>query len=280
MSTPIILVVAIGLVCAVVLTVASKVFYVPVDETVAKLNEELPGANCGGCGYAGCEDYAKALAADHSLDCTKCAVGGAEVAAKIAEILGVSAGDSEPNVAVVMCNGQKDAAKPFMDYKGLQTCAAAKTFYSGVNQCKYGCIGLGDCTRACNFDAIRVINGVAIVDRTNCVGCGACATACPNGIIQLTPESSMVMVRCSNHDKGAAAMKACKNACIGCGKCERTCKFDAIHVEDNVAHIDPEKCKNCGMCEKECPTGAIANIRPWVREQQAAAKAKAEAGEA
>ena len=261
MLIPILIVVAIGLVCAGILTIASKVFFVPVDETFARLRAELPGANCGACGYAGCDDYANALAEDKSVSCTKCPVGGAAVADKLAEVLGVEAGAEEKKVAVVMCNGTTDAAKKLMDYDGLKTCAAAKQFFGGVNQCPYGCIALGDCVRACEYDAIEVVNGVAMVNRDNCVACGMCAKACPNSIIRISTAKNKVMVQCKSKAKGADTRKACSNGCIGCKQCEKVCKFDSVHVEDNLAYIDPDKCKNCGMCAKVCPTGAINNLR-------------------
>lgn len=262
MATAIILVVAVGLVCSVLLAIASKVFFVPVDETFAKLRECLPGANCGGCGYAGCDDYANAMTADPTTPCNKCPVGGASVAEKLGEVLGVSAGGGDKQVAVVQCNGVCGAKKPLLEYTGTpRTCVAAKTMFSGTNVCIYGCMGLGDCERACSFDAIHIVDGVAKVDRSLCVACGACAAACPNQLIRISPEKNLVIVHCSNKDKGAVARKACDNACIGCMKCEKTCKFDAVHVENNLAYIDPDKCKNCGMCAKECPTGAIINLR-------------------
>lgn len=273
MLTPILIVVAIGFVCAGILTIASKVFYVPVDETSALLRAELPGANCGACGYAGCDDYASAMAADHDTPCSKCPVGGAAVAEKLAAVLGVDAGAAEKNVAVVMCNGTKEAAKTIMQYEGPQTCTAAKQFFGGVNQCPYGCIGLGDCTRVCDYDAIHICDGVAVVNRDNCVGCGMCAKTCPNAVIRISPAKNLVVVQCKSEAKGADTRKACDNGCIGCKKCEKTCKFDAVHVENNVAFIDPEKCKNCGMCAKECPTGAINNMR---LKKVAAAKKAAE----
>ncbi len=261
MLTPILIVVAVGLVCAGILTIASKVFFVPVDETFALLRAELPGANCGACGYNGCDDYANALAADHSLSCSLCPVGGADVAAKLAEVLGVEAGSADKEVAVVMCNGHKDAAKTIMEYKGVQTCSAAKQFFGGLSACPHGCIGLGDCVAACDFDAIHICDGVAVVNRDQCVGCGVCAKTCPNSVIKLQTAKNLVVVQCKNTDKGAVARKACSNACIGCGKCAKACKFEAITVENNVAKIDPAKCKNCGLCAKECPTGAINNMR-------------------
>ena len=271
--TPVLLVVVMGFVFAVILTIAAKVFFVPVDETQVKLREELPGANCGGCGFAGCDDYAAALAADpEGVGPSKCPVGGADVAAKLAAILGMEAGDAEPNVAVVQCNGNNQAVKSLLEYQGIQTCEAAKTIYGGMNACKYGCIGLGDCTRACNFDAIHICEGVAVVAREQCVGCGACAAQCPNHVIRIAPAKNKVVVQCHSEDKGAATRKACSNGCIGCGKCAKVCKFEAITIENNHAFIDPEKCKNCGMCAKECPTNAINNMRA---KRKTAAKAAA-----
>lgn len=257
----IVIVGVIGLVCAGILTIASKIFFVPVDETFANLRAELPGANCGACGYAGCDDYAQALADDHSLSCTKCPVGGADVAAKLADVLGVEAGTADREVAVVMCNGDNNASKKLMDYDGLMTCAAASQFFGGVNQCRYGCLGYGDCEVSCEYNAIKVINGVAKVDRDNCVACGMCVKACPKGIIRISTAKNLNIVQCKSVEKGGVTRKACSNGCIGCKKCEKICKFDSVHVEDNLAFINPNTCKNCGMCEKECPTGAIINFR-------------------
>ncbi len=255
-------VVAVGIVAACILSYASKVFFVPVDELFTKIRPELPGANCGGCGYAGCDDYANALVEDHSLSTAKCPVGGPDLAAKLAEIMGVSAEVGEKNVAVVQCNGTRDAVKSLLQYKDIATCKAAKSLFGGMNACPYGCMGLGDCEAACDFDAIQVVNGVATVNRDACVSCGACATACPNHLIRISPAKNLVIVQCSNTDKGGVARKACSNACIGCMKCTKVCKFEAITVENNLASIDPTKCKNCGLCQKECPTGAIINLRP------------------
>lgn len=276
MLTPILIVVAMGFVAAAILTIASKVFFVPVDETFALLRAELPGANCGACGYAGCDDYANALTEDHGLSCSKCPVGGAEVADKLAAVLGVESGSADKQVAMVMCNGTKEAAKTIMEYDGIKTCAAAKQFFGGLSACPYGCIGLGDCEASCDFDAIHICDGVAVVNRDNCVGCGVCAKTCPNAVIKIQSAKNLVVVQCKSEAKGAVTRKACSNGCIGCKKCEKACKFDAITVENNVARIDPEKCKNCGLCAKECPTGAINNMRVKKAPAKAAAP-KAEA---
>ena len=270
MGIPIILVVAVGLVCAVMLTIASKVFFVPVDETAAALREVLPGANCGGCGFAGCDDYANTLAADKETPCNKCPVGGPSVAAKLAEILGVEAGSDEKKVAVVMCNGSNQVSKTLLDYQGPTSCKAAAQLFGGLKECAYGCLGQGDCVQACEFGAISVVDGVARVDRNACVACGACAKACPKNLIRIAPESNQVVCFCHSQAAGAEVRKICSAGCIGCKMCEKTCKFEAVTVENNLAYIDPEKCKNCGMCAKVCPTGAIINLKQLAKLKEKA----------
>ena len=242
--TPVLLVAVIGFVCAGLLVFASKVFHVAVDERVTKVRECLPGANCGGCGFAGCDDYASNLVGDESIPCTKCSPGGAAVAAQIAEILGRSAGAAEPQIAQVMCNGTCDARRTVLEWQGMESCKGAKGWFSSPNACMYGCIGLGDCVKACQFDAIGIVDGVAKVNRENCVACGACVGTCPQTDVKLVPKKSQVHVLCSSTDKGGVARKNCDNACIGCMKCMKACNFDAIHVEDNLARIDYDKCKS------------------------------------
>lgn len=260
--TPIIIVVAIGLVAAVILTIASKLFFVPVDETFAKIRAELPGANCGACGYAGCDDYANALAEDNTVSCSMCPVGGPDLVVALAAALGVEAGSAEKEVAVVLCNGNNDNTRKLMEYEGINTCKAAKQLFGGMNACKYGCLGLGDCVVSCEFDSIDIFNGVARVNRNTCVACTACVKACPQNIITMVPEKSKVVVKCSSLDKGAVTIKACDVGCIGCGKCVKVCNFDAITIENALAVIDPIKCTNCGLCVQECPTGAINSFKP------------------
>ena len=260
--TPVLIVAVIGLVCAGLLVVASKVFAVEVDERVTKVRECLPGANCGGCGFAGCDDYAANLVEDESMPCNKCAPGGAAAAEAIAKVLGRSVGDTEPQVAQVMCNGTCDKSRTVLEWQGLQSCKGAKGWFSTPNACMFGCIGLGDCVNACEFNAIGVVNGVARVNRDECVACGSCAAVCQQSIIKLVPKKMNVHVLCSSTDKGAVARKNCDNACIGCGKCTKACNFGAITVEDNKAIIDYSKCKGCGMCVTQCPTGALNTFKP------------------
>ena len=252
---------ALGAVFGAVLAFAAKIFHVEVDPKEAAIRECLAGANCGGCGYPGCDGYAKAVAAGEAPT-NKCVAGGAATAAKVAEIMGVSAGDAVKMVAFVPCSGTHENAEARFNYNGPQDCRAAMLFGGKSNKmCTFACIGLGNCVKACQFDAMHIVNGVAKVDRMNCVGCGACAEACPKSIVKLIPESQRVMPACSSQDKGAVVMKACKVGCIGCMKCQRECPADAIVVKDNLAVLDPEKCVQCGHCADICPRHIITILK-------------------
>ena len=264
MSTIIIpaaIVAVIGLIAAIILTIASKLMYVTVDERVAAIREVLPGANCGACGFKGCDDYAAAFSKDPGLSTALCPVGGAEVATQIAGIMGEDAAEAEPKVAMVMCQGSYGVTRQIMEDDRIYTCKEAKMFYGGQWACPYGCLGLGDCYNVCKFEAVTVCNGVAKIDREKCVGCGACEEACPNNIISMVKKKNLVFVACKSLEKGAKTRKLCSMGCIGCMKCQKICKFDAVRVENNVAKVDLEACRNGGMCERECPTGAIVNYR-------------------
>ena len=254
---PIAAAVAIALIAALLLSLAAKFMAVPVNETQAAIRAELPGANCGACGFAGCDDYAAALAEGGDVKTNLCVPGADAVAAAIAAILGQDAEDVIEQVANVRCSGLCDVTKPEMDYQGLKTCAAAKGLFGGPGSCKYGCIGFGDCERVCPYGAIQVCNGLAKVDREKCVGCGMCARTCPQHIIDIIPDVKRVYVACSSADKGAVTNKLCSAGCIGCKLCEKACKFEAIHVENNHAVIDIDKCKTCGLCAKACPKKVI-----------------------
>ena len=208
---PILLVCIIGIIAGVLLTVAAKLMYVPVDERITDCTEALPGANCGGCGFAGCSDYATAIV-EGGAELNRCPVGGAEVAAKLGVVMGVAVEAGEGSYAAVKCGGYGDKAQKLIEYKGISTCKAVKSMYNGDNVCAYGCLGMGDCAAACNFNAIGVVNGVAWVDRENCVGCGACAKVCPNHIIDMVPKKSIVYVACSSCDKGADTRRLVRQA--------------------------------------------------------------------
>ena len=251
------IVAAIGLLCAVMLAIASKIFEVKTNPKTAKIRESLPGANCGACGYAGCDGYANALAEGSENSVTLCTPGAAKVAADIADILGVAAAEVTRKVALVHCNGSCNNTDKKADYYGGQSCSSAKLIYGGDGSCIYGCLGYGDCVSVCEYDAIHIVDGVAKVDIDACTACGLCAKKCPNMIIEIVPADKPVAVKCSNKDKGAVARKNCKVACIGCMKCQKVCPTGAIEVKDNLSRIDYDKCIACGACAEACPTDAI-----------------------
>lgn len=255
-----------GAVFGAVLALASKVFHVDVDERVTKVREALAGANCGGCGYPGCDGYAAAVVSGEAPT-NKCVAGGAPTAAKVAEIMGVSAGMGEKMVAFVPCSGGNGIAKNFFEYSGPQDCVAAMRFGNkGPKECQFSCIGLGNCVRACMFDAMHIENGVAMVDREKCVACMACAEACPKDIIQKVPYNQKVLVSCRSHDKGARVIKVCETGCIGCMKCQKVCPTGAIVVKDNLAGIDYDKCIGCGKCVEVCPRNIIETQKIYVQQ--------------
>lgn len=258
---PVVVVVLLGLVASIILTIASKLMYVPVDQRVLDLREALPGANCGACGFAGCDDYAAAMGEDSSISAALCPVGGKDLAEELSGILGVEAEIAEPKVATVMCKGNSSVTSNIMELGRDLTCKSAAQFYGGHWACLSGCLGLGDCKAVCDYDAIKIQDGLAVIDREKCVACGVCTAACPKNLIAVQTKKNAVYVGCSSTATGAKTRKSCQVGCIGCRKCEKACKFEAITVEDNLAKIDPEKCKNCGLCVKECPTNAIADLR-------------------
>lgn len=252
----------IGIIAAALLYFTAQKFKVEEDERVVKIAEILPGANCGGCGFAGCKNFAEAVVKNGSLDGLACPVGGAEVASQIAGVLGVTVVASEPKVAVVRCSGSFSAAKTKVKYEGIQSCAFANSLFAGESGCRNGCLGCGDCVAACGFNCIAIDpeTGLPVVDGDSCVGCGACVGACPRNVIELRnkgPKGRRVFVSCVNAEKGAAAKKNCDVACIGCGKCVKACPFEAITLVNNHAYIDFEKCKLCRKCVDACPTNAI-----------------------
>lgn len=259
----------IALIAAVILYACSKKFAVKEDPRIGQVTEILPQANCGGCGFPGCAGMADALvkgADAGSLEGLNCPVGGTELMAKVADLLGMTVAESAPTVAVVRCNGCFAHRPRICTYDGLMTCSAVNATGSGETACGYGCLGCGDCVKACAFDAIHINpeTGLPEVDEEKCTSCGACVKACPRNIIEIRLKGKVikekarrVYVSCVNKDKGPVANKVCKVSCIACGKCQKVCKFDAITIENNVAYIDPEKCKACGMCVRECPKNAI-----------------------
>ena len=255
-----------GLVFGLVLAAASKVFYVETDPRLDQLNECLPGANCGGCGFAGCGAYAEAVLKGEA-PVGKCASGGNDAAKAMAAIMGVQAEEVTRKVAMVRCSGARtfDAegnltkgAKMKATYEGFHDgLAASKVGGSGPLSCKFGCLGYGSCTRVCKYGAISVKNGVAVVDEDLCVGCMACAQVCPRKVITAVEPDRNVIIACNSLAKGAVTNRACTIGCIGCGKCMKTCPSGAITITNNLAQIDYSKCTNCGQCATVCPKGLI-----------------------
>ena len=264
--TLVIVLVVLGLAGGIILVLASKFMAVYEDPRIAQITECLAGANCGGCGYAGCADYAKAIV-ENGAPTNKCAPGGAKATEAVNAIMGTESASGPALHAVVNCNGGNGNCGTRFEYHGIPTCAAAAAIAGGPSACAFGCLGYGDCTRACQFDAIHVVNGSAVVDREKCTGCSACVAACPHHVISLKPMAPQPAVLCSNKDKGPAVMKACKAGCIACGMCVRNCPQQAVTLVNNVAVIDYAKCSSCGTCVTKCPKKVIH----WVDGQPAVA---------
>lgn len=246
-----------GLFIGLFLGVAGVKFAVEVDEKEVAVREVLPGNNCGGCGYAGCDGLAAAIAKGEA-PVGACPVGGEPVAQEIAAIMGQEVGESVRQVAFVKCGGDCETAKEDYTYTGVQDCEMMAFVPSGgAKKCAHGCLGYGSCVKACGFDAIHIINGIAVVDKEACKACGKCVDKCPKHLIELVPYDQTTFVHCSSKDKGKVVTNSCEIGCIGCKKCEKACPSDAIKVTDFVAHIDYSKCTNCGTCKETCPRHVI-----------------------
>ena len=247
----------VGIIIGFFLGISGEKFKVEVDPREEAIMGVLPGNNCGGCGYAGCSGLAAAIVKGEA-PVGQCPVGGAPVASQIGEIMGVAAEEGSRQVAFVKCAGTCEKAGRDYDYTGNEDCGAmAFVPNGGPKSCNYGCLGYGSCVKACPFDAIHIVDGVALVDKDACKACGKCIAVCPKKLIELVPYDQNHLVQCSSRDKGKDVMKACSVGCIGCKMCEKVCESDAIKVEGNVAHIDPEKCTDCGKCAEKCPKKCI-----------------------
>ena len=266
-----------GLLFGLILAIASKVFYVKTDPRLEQLNECLPGANCGGCGYPGCGGYAQAVL-DGKAKIGLCASGGNECAQAMAQIMGVKAEKVARRVAMVKCsgyrrtdeNGKETGLKLKGTYEGMQDClAATKAGGRGPTICKFGCLGFGNCIKACKYDAISIVDGIARVDFDKCVGCMSCASLCPRGLIVPMELGRDVAIACSSHAKGAITIRGCTTGCVGCGVCVKVCPKGAIKVDRNLAVIDYEICDSCGLCATVCPKKMILDARLDAPEKQA-----------
>ena len=246
-----------GIFIGLLLGFAGEKLKVEIDQLELDVRAALPGNNCGGCGYPGCDGLAKAIAEGHAA-VNKCPVGGAPVAEKIAALMGSDAGESIHQIAYVMCGGTCEVAKETYKYTGVEDCTVMPFVPNGgAKACTYGCMGYGSCVKACQFDAIHIVNGIAVVDMQMCKACGKCIEICPRKLIELIPYEAPVVVNCSSKDKGKDVKAVCSVGCIGCGICEKQCDFDAIHVKNNIAHIDYHKCTGCGKCIEKCPSKII-----------------------
>ena len=256
---------AVGAIAAIVLFFVAKKFEVYEDPRIGEVEEALPAANCGGCGFPGCRAFAEACVKADTMEGLNCPVGGSPTMEKVASILGRQAVFSAPTVAVVRCGGTCEHRPRMNEYDGVKYCFIAHNLYSGETGCSWGCLGLGDCELACEFDAIHVNPDTKIpeVIEDKCTSCGACVRACPKFLIEIRkkgPKSRRIYVNCRNEDKGHIARKSCDVACIACGKCEKVCPHDAITITNNLAFIHDDKCKLCRKCVEVCPTNSIVEL--------------------
>jgi len=254
-----------AIVSAVILYFVAQKFKVFEDPRIDQVQEILPAANCGGCGFAGCRNFAEALVAAESFDGLNCPVGGSTVMNSAADILGKTSVAVDPKVAVLLCNGTPEYTPHTSVYDGAGDCRIQHSLYIGETDCSYGCLGNGDCVRACQFEAMYIdpVTNLPVIIDDKCVACGACVKACPRSLIELRKKAKKnrkIYVACSNCDKGGPARRACKVACIACGKCVKVCEFGAIVIENNLAYIDAMKCTFCRKCVSECPTLSIIEL--------------------
>ncbi|WP_288221801.1 RnfABCDGE type electron transport complex subunit B [uncultured Clostridium sp.] len=246
-----------ALIIGILLGIAGEKLQVEVDEKELQVRELLPGNNCGGCGYPGCDGLASAIA-EGKAEVNSCPVGGLNVANKISEVMGVTLEEKEKQVAFVRCGGTCDKTKKKYNYYGIEDCRKAVIAPGGGDKaCSYGCLGYGSCVKECLFDAIHIVDGIAVVDKEKCVACGKCVNTCPNSLIELIPYSADYRVQCMSNDKGKDVKTVCDAGCIGCTLCTRVCESKAITVENNLAKIDYSKCTNCGKCAEKCPVKII-----------------------
>ncbi len=264
-----------GLIFGILLSIASNIFAVEMDPLVGNILGVLPGANCGACGFPGCEGLANAIASGKAPT-NGCTIGGPSVAAKVAGLLGTEAIETEREVAVVRCNGKCQFAKNKYEYYGIKDCRYMAQIGGGNKACSYGCLGCGSCFDVCAFDAIKMIDGVAVIDKEKCVACHKCVDICPKKIIEMMPYKRHTVIKCASFDKGKTVKANCSVGCIGCQICVKKCPKQTIKFDNNLAHIDYSGCIDCKTCVKACPTKAIHDDRPERPKKVIAPKPEAE----
>lgn len=274
---PIISIGGIGLLFGAILSYAGEKLKVEEDPNIALVRDVLPGANCGGCGYTGCDAFAAAVASG-AAPTNGCPVGGEKCANAVASVLGIEPIVKEREVAFVKCAGSCEKASSNYEYYGVEDCNMAAKQASGTSKtCTYGCMGGGSCVRACEFDAIHIIDGISFVDKDKCVACGKCIPTCPKSLIEFVPYKNEVLVNCNSNANGKVVKEGCSVGCIGCKMCERACEFDAVHVDNFLAKIDYNKCTQCNACALKCPTKAIKGLNTATPTAAPEAKQETEA---
>jgi electron transport complex protein RnfB len=245
-----------GVVFGALLSLADKMFAIAVDPRISQVRAAVAGANCGACGYPGCDAYAEAVVKGEA-SITFCTPGGVNTAKALTEIMGTADVNLEPMVARIRCQGGDGISKDRARYQGYQSCRHAMSLSGGPKICPAACVGLGDCFKACQFDAISFVNNLCVIDPVKCTACGMCVPTCPNDLIKLLPRAATVTVRCMNTQAPKPANDSCLHACIACRRCEKACEYDAIHVNNNLATIDTDKCTKCEACIAVCPKKCI-----------------------
>ena len=258
-AIPVLLLLGGGLAVGLLLTLSARAFAVKQDPKAEKIRDILPGANCGACGFAGCDEYAEKAAAGEA-PVGLCVPGGDQVSASMSEILGVEGVEVLRKKAHLNCHVCSSPAVQKFEYNGVPSCRAAANFYGGDRACRFGCLGYGDCAAACDFHAITMNGGMPEIDRELCTGCGKCVKTCPKKCLSLLPETQKFAVACSNREVGKKVMSVCRSGCIGCGKCVKNCPANAIELVDHLASIVPENCIGCGTCAENCPTHCIEEL--------------------
>lgn len=260
---------ALGFAAAALLGISSKLLAVEEDPRVEAVVNVLPGANCGGCGFAGCENYAQAVVNDPDVSANLCVAGGSETGVNVGELTGKTVAATEPQISFRCCEKVDGKVAVRFQYQGMPSCAAAALLATGqgTDQCRYSCLGHGDCIKTCPFDALYLRDGLIRVNPARCTGCGMCTKVCPRNILEIIPRRARVMVCCSSHDKGKAVMEICEAGCIQCMKCKRQCPAEAISLYDGHVHIDQMLCLSygaeCGQaCVQACDRHILRSLCP------------------